>query len=246
MPINLRSKKMRVRFPVRVAAMAIAGAAALFGAEAARAEGAGLSLTGRVGSPGFGLELSKSVTPRANLRCGLNFLGYGRDLDADLAAGSVAAPIHFDGELRLKTVGLLADLYASKGFHLTGGVIYNRSTIRVDARPVAPIVINDQSYTPDEIGTLTGTAKLGRQWAPYAGIGFGNPGTSAGRVSFVFDLGVIFQGQPHLTLAASGAAAAGRDADIDAAAELVNSDHFDKSYLKYYPVVSFGIGVRLF
>ena len=114
MPINLRSKKRRVRFPVRVAAMAIAWAAALFGAEAARAEGAGLSLAGRAGTPGFGLELSKSVTPRVNLRCGLNLLGYNRDLDADLAAGSVAATIHFDGELRLKTVGLLANCLAKQ------------------------------------------------------------------------------------------------------------------------------------
>jgi hypothetical protein len=214
-------------------------------AGAARAESGGLSLAGRMGTQGFGLEASKSLTSHVNLRGGLNLLNYSRDMDADRAAGPAEATLHFDGQLRLKSVALLADVYPSKRFHLTGGLILDRNVIRLEARPTSPVIVNDETYAADEIGTLTGTT-TGAGWVPYAGFGFGNPATRGRRLSFLMDFGVVFQGQPHLQLTATRAADAGVEADVDAAAAQVNRDHLNTRYFRYYPVVSVGVGLRLF
>jgi hypothetical protein len=215
-------------------------------ANTTQAADGGLSLGGRVGTQGLGLEISKSVSSRFNLRCGLNVFNGGSAIDANLARGSVAAAVRFDGRVRLKTAGLLADVYTSPRFHVSGGLIYNRSTVEIDARPQAPITVNDQTYSVDEIGTLNGDATIGGRWVPYAGIGFGNAVTRSRRVTFLADLGVVFQGRPRLTLTASRATTEELRRDVNAAAEQVNNDHLDKSYLRYYPVLSLGIGVRLF
>jgi hypothetical protein len=218
---------------------------ALGAAGGLRAEDGILSLGGRIGTPGLGLELAKSLTPRANLRGMVNLFRTSHSLDADLASGDIESPVHFDGTVRLKTAGLLLDLYPGPAFHVTGGLVYNRDVLDFDARPTQPVTVNDQTYTAEEIGVLTGSAVLGRKWAPYAGIGFGNPLASK-RVTFLVDVGVVFQGAPHVTLVSSKAEDAGLALDLSAAADQVNRDHLDKSYLKYYPVLSVGVGVRVF
>jgi hypothetical protein len=209
----------------------------------------GLAVAGRAGTPGFGLDVSKSLTSSVNLRGTLSLFSYGHDFDANLSQGNVGADVHFEGKLRLKTLGLLADLYPTgDGFHLTGGLIYNRNRVVIDATPTVSVTINDQTYPVGEVGTLTGTAEIGSRWVPYAGLGFGNPTGHDHRVTVLLDLGVIFQGQPRLSLSASGAAAGvpGLQSDLDVAADKVNREHLDKGYLKYYPVLSLGIAVRLF
>jgi hypothetical protein len=218
---------------------------ALGAPEALRADEGILSLAGRAGSAGLGLEVAKSLGPRANLRGTVNFFRTSHSLDADLASGAIESNVHFDGTAHLKTAGLLLDVYPTPAFHFTGGVVYNRNALDFDARPTAPITVNDESYSPDEIGVLNGSATLGRKWAPYAGIGFGNP-LGARKVTFLFDLGVVFQGAPHVTLVSSRAAEEGLAADLSTAADQVNREHLDKTYFKYYPVLSIGVGVRVF
>jgi hypothetical protein len=238
------SKNGRMRTMRKVGGTVVACAVVLCATGTAQA--GGLSLAGRAGTPGFGLEASKSVTPRFNLRAGLGLLSRDSDLDASLSSRSVETNVHFDGQIKLKAVSLLADLYASDSFHVTGGLVYNRNKINLDARTTSPVEVNDQVYTPDQLGTLTGTVTLGKKWAPYAGIGFGNPTSSNRRVTFLFDLGVVFEGQPTVTMTSSRANDAGLQADVAAAAEEINRDHFDKSYLKFYPVISIGLAVRVF
>ena len=244
MPRRTGSQQKGTRIAGHALGVALAWTAALCGA--GRAEGGGLSLAARAGTPGLGFEASAAVTPRFNLRGGLNFLSYDRELDANLSARGVESNVHFKGHVRLKSAGLLADLYTSNSFHITGGVLYNDSQVPLEAQPNTPVIVNDQIYTPAQLGTLTATAKLGRQWAPYAGIGFGNPTASNRRVTFLFDLGVIFEGQPTVTMSSSAANDAGLQADVDAAAELINNEYFDKSYMKYYPVIAIGLAVRVF
>lgn len=209
------------------------------------ADDGSLSLGGRVGTPGFGLELAKSLTPRANLRGTVSLFQASHSLDADLASGAIESTVHFDGTAHLKTAGLLLDLYPSRVFHVTGGLVYNRDRLDIDGRPTVPVTVNDETYAVDEIGVLSGTAVPGRRWAPYAGVGFGNP-LAEKKVTFLLDLGVIFQGSPRLTLVSSKAEDAGLVADVNAAADQINRDHLSKSYLKYYPVISLGVGVRVF
>jgi hypothetical protein len=229
-----------------------AGAAALACAAlpALSAERTGFSVAGRFGTPGFGLEAVKAISPRLNLRSSLNLFNYryGPGFDGNLSYQGVGADVHFDPTLELKNGQMLADVYFSDGFHFTGGLVYNRNRVRVETAPQVAITINDQVYQTDQIGTLIGTSELGKRWAPYAGIGFGNPVDDERRVTILLDLGVIFQGTPTLALTTSGAVSnvPGLQDDLNVAADKLRREHLDKSYLKYYPVLSLGVAVRLF
>jgi len=215
------------------------------------AERGGVSLAGRFGTLGFGLEAATSVSPQLNLRGGLNLLNYtyGPGFDSDLSYRGASSNVHFDTSLHLKSAQFLADFYAlGEGFHLSGGLVYNRNQVRAESSPQQAITINDQVYQVDQLGTLIGTGRLGKRWAPYLGLGFGHPAGGDQRVTVVFDLGVVFQGSPTLALTTTGAVSnvPGLQDDLDVAAEKVNREHLDKNYLRYYPVLSLGVAVRVF
>jgi len=81
--------------------------------------------------------------------------------------------------------------------------------------------------------------------APYLGLGFGNAVGKGKRLTFVFDLGVMFQGFPRAKLDAQGPKAgdAGFRADLRQFERDINDD-LHKQYLKYYPVLSLGLAYQ--
>jgi hypothetical protein len=66
--------------------------------------------------------------------------------------------------------------------------------------------LNGNTYTSAELGSVTGTVKVGNSAAPYVGFGWGNPTSPTHRVQFLFDVGAIYSGTPSVTLTAQCAA----------------------------------------
>ena len=82
-------------------------------------------------------------------------------------------------------------------------------------------------------------ASLRKKVAPFVALGAGNG--AHGRSFFVsFELGVAFTGQPKVTLSASRSTP-GLAADLELEALEVEDDI---KWLKFYPIVSLGIGIR--
>ena len=77
-----------------------------------------------------------------------------------------------------------------------------RHRFAITARAVDPIDVGGRSYSADEIGALTGEARV-RNWAPYFGLGWGNAVGKGKRFRVVFDVGVAPQGRPTVTLSTS-------------------------------------------
>jgi hypothetical protein len=198
----------------------------------------GFALGARAGTPGLGLEMTIGLTPNVNVRGGFNVFGYSKTGDRQ--------NVDYSADLKLRTFTGLLDLHPTQGaFRLTGGFFYNKNRIEGLATSTTTIEINDTVYAASQVKPLTATVRAERNVAPYVGIGFGNAVGSDNRLTFAFDLGVMFQGTPRVELESGGllAPTASFQADLAQLEADLNAD-LDKKYLKYYPVFSIGFAYQ--
>lgn len=197
----------------------------------------------RAGTPGVGLDLDLGLSPSFGMRVG--FAGFNINHSID------TSDVDYDGRLKLRTVTGLLDWYVFSGaFHLTAGVAGNDTKLNVVGQPnQSTYTINGNTYTSSQLGSLTGQLKFGNSVSPYVGFGWGNPAGENGHVHFLFDVGAIYGGTPSVTLNAQCGPAAPpgssvcNQAQSDVASEEAKLRH-KADILKWYPMVSLGIGVR--
>ncbi len=194
----------------------------------------------RVSTLGIGVEGSVLVAPNVALRAGYNGYNYSRSVSSQ--------GIDYNGKLKLSSVPVLADVYPSKTgtFHLSAGLLFNSSSVTANGKPsgsAQTYTLNGTTFSAADVGSLDGRVTFSKT-SPYLGLGFGKPsGVSA--VQFLFDVGVVFQGKPHLSLDRSGGIAITDPAlnnMINAAiAAQRDKSQSDVNKLQYYPVVSVGL-----
>ena len=144
----------------------------------------------KVGTLGIGLEASWKPLPYMDIRVGTSSYDY----DSDGTYGS----------LNYDAVFALDQYYATANFHfpispmrISAGIYSNGNEIQL---------VNDQlqdigGFQGALIGTVTSEATFSGT-APYLGIGFDF--TLAGKVGLNLDLGVLWQGEPEVTLEVDG------------------------------------------
>ncbi len=183
---------------------------------------------------GFGVDVSKLVTPHIGVRIGGSYFSLSPNINQ--------SDVEYDASLKLGSLSGLVDFFpGSRGvFHLTGGIMSNRT--KVDATGVCTngsITLNSHSYTCAQVGTLGAAVKFPSA-SPYVGLGFGTP---AGKgVHFVLNIGAAI-GTPDLTLSASNSASNSQlAADVQAQRNKTQTDV--NKYAKAFPVISSGFGFR--
>ena len=191
---------------------------------------ADVGLTGKIGTLGYGADLTVGLTPNANLRAGFNIFSYEMESDEEEA--------EIQAEIDWQTIAALFDWHpASGGFRISAGLLLNNNEILLSATPGESVEINDVEYL---ITDLNGKVSF-NDLAPYLGIGFGNAASENSRWHFSFDLGVMFQGEPKISINAT-AANPGQQAQLDANLEEERKDIEDESKpFNIYPVLSFGL-----
>jgi hypothetical protein len=216
-------------------------AVAIFYALSINAHAAGPGVSASVGTTGIGAHISVPVADKISTRFGVNAFNYSYD-------GSTSN-VNYDFKLKMRTVDALLDYYPfDSGFRLSGGAIYNGNEITATGKPQAgaTYTLNGRTYTASDVGQLNGTVDF-RRIAPYLGLGWGTPTTSA-KTGFAFtaDLGVMFQGRPETTLTNTGCQATTafcQQLAADVAAEDVRLREEAKDF-KFYPVVRVGVSYR--
>ena len=199
---------------VVVAAFAVA-------AGAAHAGGVGV----RLGTTGVGVDLGGDVIPTLGWRIGLSGMNLNTDIDT--------SDVRYDAKLKVLTGSLLLDWSPLGPFRISGGFMPNRNKIDLNGQPTSAAFPAGSS--------LTGEVKPERSFAPYLGVGYGNVWTKG--VNFYFDLGVMFQGSPEVSLnlnCAPSAACTSAQARVEEERQRVQ-DKVDK--YKYYPVANIGLTV---
>jgi hypothetical protein len=123
---------------------------------------------------------------------------------------------------------------------MSGGLLLNYNEGELVATLSDDIVIGGQSYTPQEVGSLTGIVTFNKT-APYLGIGF----SGRSRIAFLFDLGVGYTGRPKVELLGettlTGAAKDEFEARVEQERQEVDAELDRHKYLRFHPVVSLGL-----
>ena len=181
----------------------------------------------KAGTLGLGLEGRWDALPIVDFRLGVN--------SYDLDTKETYSGIRYEGSLDLETIYLTANVnFPLSPFRITAGVFSNGNELNLTSAVAGDFTIGRDSYTGAEVGTLsTGTSF--DDTAPYLGIGldfelFGKAGLN-------FDLGVLLQGEPTVTLDASGTLANDPLFQQSLAAEQQDLTD-DLSNFKAYPVLS--------
>jgi len=114
------------------------------------------------------------------------------------------ANVSYDGDATLASTGLTLDYFPweNRGWRASIGARANFTEMRADGRAKGAVHIAQVLLTPEQLGTVTGTAHFPRI-APYAGIGFTGPVGNDGWLA-VMDLGLLYYGKPHVHISANG------------------------------------------
>src|SRR5262249_6809657 len=158
--------------------------------------------------------------------------------------GKDVKDVNYDIDVKVHAGTALLDLYpgARGAFHFTAGLSTNPARGTLTGRPAGrSFTINNHTYTPHQVGTLTRTAQF-PGIAPYLGLGFGTP-ARGGRLAFLFDLGVAF-GKPKISLASEGGT---KSNDPQLQSDLnsqITSTQDDANKIPGYPVLTFGLMYR--
>ena len=196
-------------------------AAATLGAQAG---GIGL----RAGTTGVGADYGFDIAPTLGGRIGLSAMNWNTHVDT--------SDVRYDAKAKILTGSLLLDWSPLGPFRISGGFMPNRNKVDLNGNPSG-------GGTFPAGSSLTGEVKPEKSFAPYLGVGYGNVWTRG--VNFYFDLGVMFQGTPEVSLnlncgTASAAQCSAAQSQVAAERQRVQ-DKVDK--YKYYPIANIGITI---
>ena len=185
----------------------------------------------KAGTLGLGAEASWRPLPWLDLRAG------GNTFDYDDNGGQ--AGISYDGTLALESFYATANFhFPVSPFRITAGGFANGNEIRLVSQPSATFDIGGNSYTAADVGTLRSTASFD-SFAPYVGAGFDFD--IIGKFGLALDFGVLWQGEPSVSMTSDGLLAQAGDAGFLAALDAERLELEDEfKNLKAYPVISVG------
>lgn len=184
----------------------------------------------KVGTLGLGIEGIKPVAPKLDLRLGLNKFDYEADETFDNT--------DYSAKLNMQTIAALADWHpANNGFFISGGAMLNDNKLDASANVTAadPVTIGTKTITSGKVTTGISFDDV----SPYLGIGYRQPFNGVKGWSFVAEAGVLFQGNPKITLAESTGTVSQSDIDDE-----INKIRDDVDVLKNLPVISLGAVYR--
>ena len=189
----------------------------------------------KAGTLGLGVEGRFSPLPWLDVRVGVNSYDYD---DNGLQAG-----INYDGTLALENTYVTGNFrFPLSPFRLTAGAFSNGNEFRIQSKDAgdASFDIGGSTFSAADVGTLQSTTSFSST-APYLGIGYDFE--LFGKVGLNFDLGVLWQGDPQVTLDATGLDSAPSEvqAELLPALEAERLELEDEvSDFKAWPVVSLG------
>lgn len=205
---------------------------------AALAETGDIAVGAKVSTLGFGADVTVGITSNINARTGFNAYNYNGE--------STRSNVTYDFDLDLLSFPILLDwhpLGEDSGIRLSSGILINKNKVKATALSQNSYTIGDREYSQIQVGKLNGAVDI-NALTPYVGFGWGNPFRDESGFSVSFDIGVAFQGNPDLSLTATGPIASDTTFQSDLKKE-IQSLKDDTGELKLYPVISLGLTYTL-
>jgi hypothetical protein len=176
-----------VNTALRIALFGIASVAGVLAIPASAQDSRWIvGLTG--GTLGIGPQVAFRPIPQFGVRANAGFLSVSRDEEVD--------DIDYDGDLNLNSYGAMLDWFPTGGgLRISLGGRVNNTDIDLVGRPTTSVTVGNTTYTPQQIGTLSGTVTTD-DFAPLLTIGYG--GTLAEGFTIGAEIGVLWQGEPEI------------------------------------------------
>lgn len=219
-----------------------------------------LGVSVHAATTGFGFELATPITNWVTMRVGGTFMPgfkFSTDVDGDFynkiaedIEGQYPFTVDVDASLKRSQGSLIFNIYpfgSRYNFFIAAGAYFGGSKIlkitghsdeleAAMATGDVSVFIGDYLLPVDENGNVRGGLKT-KSFRPYLGLGFGRPVPNK-RVSFMFELGVQFQGKMK---------AYTDFGDIEELPADYNDDDWQKwmDKLTVYPVVKFTLCGRI-
>jgi hypothetical protein len=189
-----------------------------------------------IGTPGVGVQVSAQANEMIVVRGAIDGLSFGRN--------ETYSDVRYEGDAKLLTGGLFADLHPGGGaFLVSGGAYFGKRKLELVGRPTGSVEIGDVTYTPAQIGQLNGEAKLSKV-QPFLGVGYDNTFTGDRTWGFRALLGVAFSKKPDVELTASGGTLSTNAAFLAELAEEEAEVREDAKDFRYFPVLQLGVTRR--
>lgn len=199
----------------------------LAAAPAAAAEN--FALGAKAGTAGLGLEGTFATGETLNLRGGYYAFDYSDTLTEN--------GIEYDGDLELENLGLFLDWHPWRGtFRLSVGGMQSGNAFTGNAD--GALDVGDNTYTAQLQADVDWDG-----FAPYFGVGWGNA-VGAGGWSMSFDLGIMYTGEPTVSLTGTVSDPALQDQfeqDL-ALEEAALQEELDD--VTIFPVIALGVAYR--
>ena len=189
----------------------------------------------KAGTLGIGLEGRWSPLPWLDFRLGANSFEYDDD-------GSQAG-VNYDATFSLDTYYATGNFRSPLSpFRVTAGVVSNGNEFGMTSQDTGglPFQIGDEIFNPADVGNLQSVTSFDST-APYLGVGYDFE--IFGKVGLNLDFGVLWQGEPTVTLVATGLESAPQAIQDSLTTQLENErlELEDKmNDFKAWPVVSLG------
>ncbi len=183
----------------------------------------------KAGTLGFGAEITWRPIRWLDVRAGGNFFNYD---DAGSQAG-----VNYDATLELQTIYLTGNFrFPLSPFRVTAGAFSNGNELRLVSQEMSSFNIGGQTYSSADVGILESRTSFDSV-SPYLGAGFDF--RLMNRLGLSFDFGVLWQGEPVVTLTSDGALATNETflAQLEVERQELADELKDA---KAYPVVSIG------
>ena len=187
------------------------------------------------GTLGYQVALSQSMSENLNLRIIHNTASQDFDGETD--------GVDYNYDFEFSSTSLLIDWHVfGGGFRLTTGALINDNEIHAQSDINGlTLEVGDTVFTSAEVGRLEGDISFD-SYAPYLGFGWGR--AIADGFSVVFDLGVVFQGQPEVSLQTVGGTLSDNQLLLDEVEREEQELQEDADEFDLYPVVSLGLFYR--
>jgi hypothetical protein len=191
------------------------------------------AIAAKFGLLGIGVEYTYQVSDRLSVRGGINGSSYDTD--------STKSGIRYDFSLDFDSIAVGVDFHPLKSpLRISAGLVSNDNALTARSTVGQNFTIGGQSYSAEEVGTLGGRIGVDGT-APYVGIGW--DWSRNKRVGVSFDIGVLQQGTPKVSLFADGPIAGNPDFLDDLREEEIElSDALDDYDL--YPYGTLGVVFR--
>lgn len=183
------------------------------------------SIGAKASTLGVSAEATAGLSSHFDLRAGYNWFEYSLDQKS-------IDDIAYEGSVKLNSIALMVDWFPfGGGIFLALGGLVNSNQADLEFGAAEPYTIGDVTYTPEDLGSITTKVEFER-FAPYAGLGFGNPlGGSA--LGFQIEFGAVYTRAPKVEMEGTGL--------IAPTASQAGQIEENLSWVEFHPVLSLGL-----